>query len=324
MTRRAYLGLLLVAGLAATSCGARIDPPGKPNEDAYVILDKLKDRTIPIEERVGYFAHYNPMIRLRASMSVMMEGDKAIPHIRKALKSKDKRIIRAGCDALCGPFGIAVRKRHLLAAMKPEAAAAAVPDLVPLLDHEDMYVREGALLALSNCGKAAAPHLPKVAEFLDDREWWLRNAAEKVIRGVGSPEADPYTTKLAKTFVKERDVYCMNQMAEALKHLMKTAGTSAAVSRILGEGLAGFPGPYHRYRPLSVLTVMGPKAKAALPALDAVIKSKEKMLERESKTKTPKELHWDYWSLENMKKTREKIVPPAKKDEKENRKGGRK
>ena len=72
-------------------------------------------------------------------------------------------MIRGACDALGGKYAMNGRDRpDLRKAMTPEIAGQAVPKLLPLLQHPDTYVREGALLALSNCGTAAAKNLDKI------------------------------------------------------------------------------------------------------------------------------------------------------------------
>ncbi len=80
-----FLLCLLVVG---PGMALEIDPPGRPNEDASAIVERLNDRSIPLEARVAYFSHYNPVVRMAASKSVMLEGEKAVPFIQKALKSK--------------------------------------------------------------------------------------------------------------------------------------------------------------------------------------------------------------------------------------------
>ncbi len=150
--------------LAPCTTGLSIDPPGQPNEGLGDMIDEvfgrattLPTRDVPIAERAKYFGHFDSRIRRMAAYSLMREGQAAMPYIIKALKSDDIRVIRAGCDAIAGSFGMnGLGKGNYRKQMTPDIAGAAAPYLLPLLQHEDMYVREGVLMALSNCGEAAA------------------------------------------------------------------------------------------------------------------------------------------------------------------------
>ncbi len=252
-----------------------------------------------------YFAHYSPVIRVRASHAMLAKDEGADPFIIRGLKSKDKRIVRASCDAISGFGGWAADRMKKRPAPTPERAAKVVPYLVPLLEHEALYVRDGALLALSRCGKEAAPHLPKVAQFLSDDEWWLREAAAMVLAGVGSPEADRYAVRLAGTLLRERHIMCLNSMSRSLKSLMTTAAGSKELALVIGKGLAGMERAYIRQRGRDVLDGMGTKAKEALPYVDRLIEKEKRHIEKATADGTLG--RWDQWDLDNLMKTREKI-----------------
>lgn len=308
--KRTILMTALTCVLAARA-GAEltIDPPGKPNEDIYDLMERLKTDQMPLAGRFEYFAHYSPVVRRAASFSLMREGAKAMPYIRKALKSKDKRVIRAGCDALCGPFGVGMvgrGRKELQAVMTPDIAGAAAPLLAKLLDHEDVYVRDGALLALSNCGKAAVPYLDKVAAFANDPDWWLRSAASKVIKNVGPPQADRYAEAMTRRFVREPYVYPKRRLQEMVIQLVRTGGKHKQILEIIARDLPGRKRDYFRYLSLEALWKLGPKALPALPAVDKLLQAEQQLL---AKAKNAKARASAEREIAYLRKVRDRISP---------------
>lgn len=301
------MGGAILAATLPSLCAAALetDPEGKPNEAGQQVSGRLASGAMAPKDIYEYFAHYSPVIRVRASHAMLAKGEGAVPFIVRGLRSKDKRVVRASCDAISGFGGWAADRMKKRPAPTPERAAKVVPYLVPLLEHEALYVRDGALLALSRCGKEAAPHLPKVAAFLQDDEWWLREAAAMGLAGVGSPEADRYAVDLARTLLRERHIMCLNSMSRSLKALMTTAANSTEVALVIGKGLAGMERAYIRQRGRDVLDGMGTKAKEALPYVDRLIEKEKRYIEKATRDGTLG--RWDQWDLDNLRKTREKI-----------------
>jgi len=286
------------------------DQGDTPNESGVAICAKLKDESTTIETIYGYFNHYSPVIRYNASQAMSKRGKEAMPLLIKALKSDDKYRIRAACDAISqvrGFFGVTVKtNRRRPQSMTPEINAEVVPYLAPLLDHEDMYVRVGVLQALSRCGKAAAPHLPKVATFITDGEWWLRAGAAYVLQGVGSPEADPYLPALAAALLKERHIQCLNIMSATLRDVITTSANKEQLAEQIGKKLGDMHHAYHRMRGRQVLEAAGVDAKIALPYIEALIAAKEKSIKRaEAQGKQAK---GEQSELAQLKKTRDKLA----------------
>ena len=312
--RRAIL-LTAMIGLPAAMAGGgpKVDPPGKPNEDIYDLMERFTSGEMTIEQRVEYFAHYSPVVRRAVSQSVMREGAEALPHILKALKSTDVRVIRAGCDALVGPFGVGMvgrGRKELQAIMTPDIAGRAAPALAKLLDHKDVYVRDGALLALSNCGKAAVPYLDKVAKFADDPEWWLRSAASKVIKNVGSPEADRYAEAMTQRFLREPYVYPRRRLQEMTIDLIQTGGKAEKILQIIAADLIGSERDYDRYLVLEALWKLGAKARPAQPAVEKLLAKEQAALAKARdaalRAKIEKEIAY-------LQKVRDRISPPKPK-----------
>lgn len=297
--------VLLFSGISVTSLA--LDPEGKPNEDGHTIADKLGKADCPLEQRFDYFSHYSPTIRSMASSSMRKEGTNAIPYLLKGLQSGDRRVVRASCDAISGvrTFSGVNFKPH--PAMTPEVAAPAVPYLIPLLEWDDPYIQAGVLQALSKCGKTAAPHLKQIVSYLKHKEWWVRVSAAYVLEGVGSPEADPYAQHLARALLNEHNIMCLTQMTRALRTLVGAASTSDAVVGVMGKGLESMERAFIRGQALDILQAMGPKAAAALPAIEDLISADERLLTKtDAASPIAKSLRED---IANLTKAREAITP---------------
>ncbi|MBL7134752.1 MAG: hypothetical protein ISS78_11685 [Phycisphaerae bacterium] len=285
MTMKQLIRLMTMTALLAAQAGARepMDPPGKPNEDIYDIIERLAGDEMTLAQRAEYFTHYSPVVRREASKSLMREGKKAMPLITKALKSKDKRVIRAGTDALSGPFGVGMvgrGRRELQAVMTPDIAGAAAPLLAKLLDHDDLYVRDGALLALSNCGKATVPYLDKVVKMTANDHWWVRSSASKVIKRVGAPQSDKHAETMTRKFVAEPYVYPKRRLQEMVIELVKTGGKKTQVLQIVADALPLQKRDYFRYLLLEGLYKLGPDAAGALGGVEKLMAQEQQALAR--------------------------------------------
>jgi len=234
----------LTTVLPPVTTGVAVDVPGTPNECLGAMVEDfigVKDGEplgkTPPAERAEYFGHFDPRIRRAAAYSLMAEGHKAMPHILKALASKDVRVIRAGCDALAGNYRMNGRGMpHLREAMTPEISGRAVPSLLPLLKHEDVYVREGALMALANCGKAAAQHLPEITRLADDSDWWVRAGVSYVLAYVTEPETGDHAQGTVRNFRDEKSIFGKNRLREALVEMAKRGhGVDAIVAGLIAD-----------------------------------------------------------------------------------------
>ncbi len=247
--------------------GITFDPPGRPNEDFHDIRTALTDGTMPMADRPKYFGHFSPVVRRMAAFSLLHEGKKAMPLILKALNDKDPRVIRAGTDALSGAWGFSGRtRREQHKIMTPEITAPAAPLLAELLDHDNVYVREGVLLALSNCGDAALPYLPKIAKCLDDPEWWVRAAVTRVFAAVGV-DKDVYAAVAATSYRAEKSTFARGGYLGALVAMAKAGkGIDPIVAALIAE-MKG-PDEHDAGKALAALASIGPAARAAIPAID--------------------------------------------------------
>jgi len=291
------------------------DHGNTPNEEGGAIFAKLDDEATSPETIYGYFTHYSPVVRFKASQTMSKRGKASMPFLIKALQSDNRYEIRAACDAISQVrqfFGVTVKTdRRRPQSMTPEINAEAVPFLVPLLEHEHMYVRMGALQALSRCGKAAAPHLPKVATFITDDEWWLRCGAAYVLHGVGSPEADPYLPALAGAMLKERHIQCLNVMSATLRDVITTSANKEQLAEQIGRELGDMHHAYHRQRGREVLDAAGVDAEIALPYINKLIAEMEGAIEKAEAS--GKEDQAAQAELKQLRATRDKLIGDSKK-----------
>lgn len=275
LSRRTRRRPALETVLPPCTTGLAIDPPGGCNDSLGDMRERLipardakEPIAMPLAERARYLGHLDSRIRRLAAFSLMSEGSAAMPFIREALRSDDIRVVRAGCDAIAGSFGMnGLGKGNFRKEMTPDIAGAAVPDLLPLLRHEDLYIRERALLALSNCGKAAARHLDQVSAAADDEDWWVRSAAAQVLHYVREPETAEQIATTIRNYLAEESTFGRNRLRSAVAEMAKRGhGAEEAVAALLeeAEGESGF----HAAMALGALADVGPAARAALPLFE--------------------------------------------------------
>ncbi len=277
----------LTTVLPAMTTGLIMDPPGKPNDPIGPLRADFSGkkgseapRKTPLAERAKYLGHYDSRLRRDAAYSMMPDGEKAMPYILKALDSNDIRVIRSGCDALGGRYAMNGRGRpNWPEGMTTEIAGQAVPKLLPLLKHEDAYIREGALMALANCGKAAAQHLDEVLALAHDEEWWVRAGVSHVLGYVQEPETDGKAGELIEAFHKETSVCGRNRLRESLVNMARRGhNTDAAVKALLAEASSTYGLRGSRGFAEAALGKIGPNAKAAAPLFEAKLAEAKKKL----------------------------------------------
>jgi hypothetical protein len=252
-----------------------IDVPGKPNEalsglrvDFIGIKDNAPLGKTPLARRAKYLGHFDPRIRRDAAYSLMAEGAKAMPYILKALESKDVRVIRAGCDALAGNYRMNGRGMpHLREAMTPDVAGQAAGKLLPLLEHEDTYVREGALMALANCGKAAAGHLDKITRLSNDKDWWVRAGVAYVLQYVQEPETQDHAAPTLRNFRTEESIFGKNRLRDSLIDMARRGHSAEKIVNALIADARGDDG-FSAGMAIGALGRIGPNAKAAAPLFE--------------------------------------------------------
>jgi len=267
--------LILETVLPPCTTGLVIDPPGRPNEsvtdlsqEIFGNRDELPRKEVSVATRAQYLGHFDSRIRRNAAYSLMGEGQAAMPYILRALESDDVRVIRGGCDTIAGSFGMnGLGKGNRRDVMTPDTAGQAVPSLLPLLKHEDVYVREGALMALSNCGAAAAKHLDQVTALADNEEWWVRAGVAYVLRYVEEPETAGSASETIQNFLTEKSVFGKNRLRNALTEMAKRGHASEAIVNALMKEADSEDG-FNASSAVTALAGIGPNAKAAMPIFE--------------------------------------------------------
>ncbi len=307
--------------LTPCTTGLVFDAPGKPNPSVQAIHrafigseDHPAESKPAIAERAKYFGHFDARIRQAAALSLMGEGKAAMPHIIRALQSDDIRVIRAGCDAIAGRFSPnGLGRDSSKGVMNSEVTGEAVPYLLPLVKHEDMYVRAGALMALSKCGKAAAKHLDRIVVAADDEDWWVRAGVAYVLGSVAEPETGDFVASTVRNFISEPSVYGRNRFREALSMMAKRGhGTDAVIAGLVRETKS--PNAHNRYSAIGALARIGPNAKAALPVLEAMCADVRKRFAAEKDPGKKKLLERSIAKWETIiRKTKGEVEPPRPK-----------
>ncbi|MFQ6130471.1 MAG: HEAT repeat domain-containing protein [Armatimonadota bacterium] len=232
---------------------------------------------LTVGECAKLIRHYSPLVRTWAAYSLGRRGEAAMPVVMEALRDPDPRVRRAGLDAIAGPVALGTGGRRDKHKMTPEIVAQAVPLIAENLKHEDLWVRDGALLAFMVTGKYGEKYLPQIMEYLaTDEDWWLRDAAARAIGGLGKDHAQEAIVPLAEAYVRETHVVAQRKMKEALFQLDLEAGAHLVLP-IFVEALRNptkhkmYDAWYFRSMTLDVLEKMGPSAKGAAPAIRELI-----------------------------------------------------
>jgi hypothetical protein len=315
--------------LPPCTTGLVFDPPGQLNTtvmdiraDFGGINDEPATGETPVAERAKYMGHFDARVRLTASLSLLEEGKAAMPSIIEGLKSDDVRVIRSACDAIAGSFSMnGLGRDSSEGPMSSDVAAEAVPHLLPLVKHEDMYVRAGALMALSKCGEAAADHLDQIVPAADDEDWWVRSGVAYVLGSIAEPETGEFVESTVRNFLEEPSIYGKNRFREALTRMAKRGdGTDEIVEALVADSRSD--NHFDASSALSALSGIGPNARAALPVLEAKLDDLRQRWEAEQDPGKKKQLEKSVAEWEGIvRKTRgeaepEKPKKPRKKPKK--------
>ena len=95
-------------------------------------------------------------------------------------------------------------------------------------------------------------------------------------------------------------------LALADQALGMSARSTKERAKALGRGLGGMERAYVRQRGRDVLDVLGAKGAGALPFINLLIAEEERYIKKAEQDGTLG--NWDKWDLDNLRKTREKLV----------------
>ncbi len=292
--------------------GLKFDVPGKRNDGLREMFSIFSPRdpnnpkgslptAMPLVELAKYFGHHDSRIRRSAAFAMQEFGPEAMPFILRALGSSDKRVLRAACDAIGGRYPM--NGRGTQKNMTPQICDPAVPKLLPLLEHEDFYVREGALMALANCDKLAAQNLDKVAKLANDPEWWVRAAVGHVLNYVNQPETIDFAAQTIKNYLAETSIFGKNRLLEAMVGMAKRGGNVESIVTALVE-VAEQP-TYFGGKAYGALKSIGENAKSATPFFNKRLAAAKKRLAKAKADNNKAGVKWatkDITQLESILK----------------------
>jgi len=162
-------------------------------------LNHDQKKKYPVAWYAKLIRHYSPTVRDWASHGLGFQGEKAVPEILKALRSKDGRLRIAGLDAISGTTGWSPGKTKMN--ITPEMIRKHfLPYIVrPLKDPAaGMWEKRHALMAMSCAdAKTITEHLDLITPYFAEGEWWLRVAAFAAMHPL-IPETETFRKVLPK------------------------------------------------------------------------------------------------------------------------------
>ncbi|MCP5111865.1 MAG: HEAT repeat domain-containing protein, partial [bacterium] len=164
---------------------------------------------------------YNPVVRCQAACAIGYHGDKALPEIEKAIRSKDARVRQAGLRGLSGYMTFFMDRSPFT--YTEEGMAKMVPLIVGALKNPeaDIWELDAALFAMSEVPpKEIVKNFDVIAPFLKHDEWWLRTGAFLAICETGA-DAAPVAPELIECFVREEHGWPRQFYHLALKTLIR-------------------------------------------------------------------------------------------------------
>jgi HEAT repeat protein len=125
-------------------------------------------RLIPLARVLGLLLL--ALVAASCSRKPPYEG-KSIDRLRGMLKSAEP------ATQIQGAYGLS---------LKGGEASPAVPDLIELLSHKNLAVRQNAIMALGKIGPAARDAVPGLTDVLRSSDWRLRRQAAIALGEIGS------------------------------------------------------------------------------------------------------------------------------------------
>ena len=149
-----------------------------------------------------------------------------------------------------------------------EKAAPAIPDLDAGLEDPDPSLRVAFLTALAAIGPASVAALPNIEKLLANPVLSVRYAASHAVGKIG-PSANEAVPRLERN-LNDRDEFLQFVSAWALVHVDPDREDLAAIC--LGPFVHNLNhhDPHVRNEAVLALSLLGPRAKSAVPALEAI------------------------------------------------------
>ncbi len=273
MSRTAFV----VLGLLVVAVSVRSAPVP---DDAFLFRGKS------IKEWVKSLSDRDPATRAAGAATLAVIGPEArsaVPALRTLLKDKDPMVRYSAIRAL-GEIGPAANgtAEGLLEALASEDrdtrseavhavrpwGKAGIPLFRKALEDRDHKVRALAASMLASVRpRPTKEAITALAHLLADEDREVRRDAALALGKAGPTAADAIPALRKAT--KDRDEEVCIQAAEALVHAGETQEAVAALAAMI----SGQESSVDRWKAAQVLGSLGPKAKDALPVLEAALKS---------------------------------------------------
>jgi HEAT repeat protein len=250
----------LVAGLAQ----ALGDADHLVRRSAAFALGSLGAAALPAKEGLhAALSDPKPEVRQNAAWALGKIGPPGVPGIRKALGDNDSLVKRDAAAAL--------------APLDPQAAHAALAELLPLCSENNSELRRAALTVLVKVlGPEDTIAINPIRQALLDADAEVRVNAALALSNIGGKETAAAVPVLLDC-LQRGDIEVRRQAAAAFRNIGPEA--SSAVPQ-LAKALRD-PDPETREYAALALGGIGPHAEAAIPTLiDIVADSKEKSATR--------------------------------------------
>ena len=197
-------------------------------------------------------------LTLTSASALAAIGDASVPALNKMLQ--DDSPLKLLAVHVLGEIGT--------------GAGASIPELIKLLDSTDPEVKMSAITSLGEMGPAAKKAEPQLLEILKSAQDRTRNAAVFALSKMGSKAAIPEIKKLAaESSDDERlQLVCAWALVRNNPHDPETIKTALpGLTKALTDER-----PLVRREAANAISLMGPEAKSAIPALTAALKEEEK------------------------------------------------
>lgn len=196
-------------------------------------------------------------LTLTSASALAAIGDASVPALNKMLQ--DDSPLKLLAVHVLGEIGA--------------GAGASIPELIKLLDSTDPEVKMSAITSLGEMGPAAKKAEPQLLEILKSAKDRTRNAAVFALSKMGSKAAIPEIKKLAaESSDDERlQLVCAWALVRNNPHDPETIKTALpGLTKALTDER-----PLVRREAANAISLMGPEAKSAIPALTAALKEEE-------------------------------------------------
>ena len=183
---------------------------------------------MPMEWCWQMMHHYQPQIRMGAAVAMGQKGKEAIPHIKKALESKDARLRQAGLNAIHGVcMWWFLERDQNNAITREDVTGTFLPYILKSLKERNapMWEKVSALWTLEMADPATIKdNLALIRGYLTNDEWWLRIAAWKALAPLDKDTATLKTIlpELVACYANEFHTFPNRMMMGRLKGMHTT------------------------------------------------------------------------------------------------------